>query len=70
MNKKNFFYYPIYNVSYCEKIIGDMLSGLVLLDGGIGSTCSWAGSTWPIAELTDSIVVIDKVNVSIINIVK
>ena len=48
-----------------------MLSGLVLLDGGIGSTCSWAGSTWALMKLNDSIVVRDKVvKTSAINIGK
>jgi hypothetical protein len=52
----------IYNIGYCEKTIGVVWFVSVLLDGGIGSICSWEGSTWPIAELNDSIVVIrDKV---------
>ena len=70
MNKTKIFYYPIYNTGYCEKTIGVVWLVLVVLDGGIGCIGSWEESTWPMAELNDSIVVIDKVNVSIINIVK
>ena len=70
MKKNGFFYYPISNTGYCEKTIGVVWLVLVVLDGGIGCIGSWEGSTWPMAELNDSIVVIDKVNVSIINIVK
>ncbi len=44
-----------------------MLYGLLLLDRGIGSTCSWAGSTWALMELNDSIVVRDKVKTRAIN---
>ena len=44
-----------------------MLSGLVLLDGGIGSICSWEESTWALVELNDSITIRDKVNASAIS---
>ena len=44
-----------------------MLSGLVLLDDGIGSICSWEESTWAIVELNDSITIRDKVNVTAIS---
>ena len=57
-------------VYYCEKIIGVVWLILVLLDGGIGSICSWEGSTWALVKLNDSIVVRDKVKTSPINIGK
>jgi hypothetical protein len=69
IKKIYFFINLIYNIDYCEKAIGVVWFVLVLLDGGIGSICSWEGSTWPIAELNDSIVVIrDNIKTSTISI--
>ena len=56
----------IYNTDYCDEKTIWVVWLLVLLDGGIGSICSWKGSTWPIAELNGSIVVWDKVKDSAI----
>jgi hypothetical protein len=50
--------------------IGVVWLVLVVLDGGIGCIGSWEGSTWPMTELNDSIVVRDKVKTSAINVGK
>ena len=70
MEKNSIFYYPIYNVGYFEVTIGVVWLVLVVLDGGIGCIGYWEGSTWPMTELNDSIVVRDRVKTSAINVGK
>ena len=54
-------------LDYCKKPMW-VVWLLVLFNGGIGSICSWEGSTWAIVEVNDSIVVIYKVKIVAINI--
>ena len=70
MNKKTGFFIIQFIMRYYEMTIGFVWLVLVVLDGGIGCIGSWKGSTWPMTELNDSIVVMDRVKTSAINVGK